>query len=277
MVSRFYLLRQASTLKQALIEPIFDFICPPACLCCYSSLASSYPRDVCLCEHCLQEVVGKDTPRCQRCNAPCGPSQQTPQQCLYCRDEQLHFDRVVSVGVYSGPLRRMVLEGKSAAGMPAIRMLSQLLYYLYRDELHRQRFHLILPVAHSWWIRWLCSHLPAETIGSTLADNLRVTYDPRGIRKVRRTPQQHNSPPSRRRRQQLGAFRAHEAFPWKGARVLLTDDVLTTGGTADACARELKQQGVETVWVAVLARGLGRPHISRGQPSSASSSPQRGP
>jgi predicted amidophosphoribosyltransferase len=57
-----------------------------------------------------------------------------------------------------------------------------------------------------------------------------------------------------RRRNVLGAFKVSDPAKVKGKRVLLLDDVLTTGATVEACARALKRAGSECVHVLVLAR-----------------------
>jgi predicted amidophosphoribosyltransferase len=57
-----------------------------------------------------------------------------------------------------------------------------------------------------------------------------------------------------RRRNVLGAFQVPDPAKVKGKRVLLLDDVMTTGATVQACARALKRAGAERVHVLVLAR-----------------------
>jgi predicted amidophosphoribosyltransferase len=78
------------------------------------------------------------------------------------------------------------------------------------------------------------------------------------LRCVRMVPKQALLTPSRRRRNMRGAFRMSSAFDVRDASVLLVDDVMTTGATANALAKPLMDAGARTVAIAVVARGIGR-------------------
>jgi len=70
----------------------------------------------------------------------------------------------------------------------------------------------------------------------------------------RRTPSQGNKNPSARRRNVAGAFAVRRPDKLRGRRVVLIDDVLTTGATVEECARVLKRAGAARVDVLTLAR-----------------------
>jgi predicted amidophosphoribosyltransferase len=90
---------------------------------------------------------------------------------------------------------------------------------------------------------------PAEELARSLARALRIPWAPL-LTKVRETTDQAELGRIERRRNVEGAFRAR---PMK-ARVLLVDDVMTTGATADACARALRAAGARDVVVVTFAR-----------------------
>jgi predicted amidophosphoribosyltransferase len=75
----------------------------------------------------------------------------------------------------------------------------------------------------------------------------------------RYTSPQKDLPPRERFKNVRGAFRMSRRNPvqWKGARVLLVDDILTTGATCSEAARVLKEAGASSVFVAVIARAQG--------------------
>jgi predicted amidophosphoribosyltransferase len=99
-------------------------------------------------------------------------------------------------------------------------------------------------------------HLPPVTQAARFSRVLKAPWSPHILAKVRRTRPQTELNASERRNNLRGAFRLIGRPQLEGTRVLLVDDVLTTGTTAHRAAAVLKKAGA-TVFVAVIARGLG--------------------
>src|SRR5262249_61482436 len=72
----------------------------------------------------------------------------------------------------------------------------------------------------------------------------------------RRTPAQGHLGPAARERNVRGAFTVRAGRSFAGRRVVIVDDVLTTGATVEECARVLKRAGATSVGVLTLARAL---------------------
>jgi predicted amidophosphoribosyltransferase len=158
------------------------------------------------------------------------------------------------LGVYREDLRRAVLQAKSAGGEALARTLADLLLAARSAEFRTGRWDVVVPVPHHWSRRFSPRHAASETIAERLAARLGLPYDGRLVRKTRITPPQAGTAPSVRRRQQRGAFAAANA---NGLRILLVDDVLTTGATADEVSKVLRAAGAASITVAVIARGIG--------------------
>lgn len=95
----------------------------------------------------------------------------------------------------------------------------------------------------------------SETLGRGVAAALALPFDGRALRRTRASPPQARAAtPEERRRNVEGAFCA-DAARVAQRRVLLVDDVATTGATLDACARALKDAGAREVWCLTWARG----------------------
>lgn len=240
------------------LTPVWDFLYPPACLTCGESLPSATPA---LCEACCQDLMQPAGPRCQRCAAPVGPYLDTTTGCIHCRNDKFAFRRVMALGAYDGRLRSAVLRGKHPHGAPLVAAMTDLLVDAWIADLLTEPFNAVVPVPHHWRRRFLRLHNPPETIAEQLARRLQRPYTPHILRKPRPTPSQTHAPISVRRQQQRGAFECPETVDLTGARLLLVDDVLTTGATAHAAATALRSRHAADVIVAVLARGVGAAHV----------------
>jgi predicted amidophosphoribosyltransferase len=94
-------------------------------------------------------------------------------------------------------------------------------------------------------------------LARALAKRLKVSFDPRQVVKVRRTPKQSTLPRTDRLTNLRDAFRLRRPGAIQGRNVLLVDDVLTTGTTANRICRLLRKAGARCITVAVLARAMG--------------------
>ena len=174
------------------------------------------------------------------------------------------FDAAYSYGAYDGVLRELIHIYKYGKVETMARPLGDLLRLaLPRDE----KWDAVVPVPLHWRRRWQRGFNQAELLALDVA---RASGAPlvRALRRVKATPAQAGLSRTARRRNMAAAFRPHRAVQVEGRRVLLIDDVLTTGSTVAACARALKQAGAARVVVLTVARADRR--IGGGQWASDS-------
>jgi predicted amidophosphoribosyltransferase len=209
-----------------------------------------------LCGECRTGIAPNIPDRCMRCSAPVGPYLDTTRGCVHCAADRFAFEQVLSLGVYDARLRSAVLAAKQAGGDVLTAALAELLARREADAFGNLKIELIVPVPHHWTDRLLRRHLPPVTFAARLSHLLDAPWSPHIIAKVRRTPPQSALEPTDRRNNLRGAFRLVGRPEFDGTRILLVDDVLTTGTTAHRAAALLKKAGAR-VYVAVLARGLG--------------------
>lgn len=247
-------------MKQSLHQSaarMLDFLFPPLCALCRDSLdATTASSPVLLCDSCRESLPVSTGILCSACGAPVGPYAPS-RKCHHCRNDRFAFSGAVTLGVYGGTLRDACLMGKSPDGIPALAALTRLLLQVRGDALRDFRPDWIVPVPEHWRKRWRRPHNPAEAVARVLARELRVPVGHRLLAKHRHTPSQVTLPATGRRTNLRGAFRAAVPSAVRGTRVLLVDDVMTTGATVQACSRALKAAGADEIFVAALARGLG--------------------
>lgn len=243
-----------------------EFCFPPACVACGADLASrfddpfesDYEAPPHLCQECHSDFV-KDLSQlqCLRCGAPIGPFADHEHGCLECRRERFAFHTVHRLGIYEGILREAVIRGKYLGGEPLLRALAELLWQKTRPRMLESEFELVVPVPQHWAQRMTRQHHAPDILAETWSRCLKIPVGLATLKKVRGTRKQAKLKRTERFENQQGVFRVKRHKSVAGKCVLIADDVLTTGATADAAAKALKDAGAKHVEIAVLARVLG--------------------
>jgi predicted amidophosphoribosyltransferase len=232
-----------------------DLFYPPACASCRRGLSASSDRR--LCNPCRKLLIPVVAARCQRCSAPVGPHLDTKSGCVHCAGERWKFDRVFSIGPYADALRDACLRMKRPATEPLAAALAEELVREWREALQGAKYDLIVPVPHHWRQRVWRTQLVPVTLARTLSQAIDVPVSLHRVRKAKFTKLQSTLTVTERRANLRDAFRAVPGVKLAGGRVLIVDDVLTTGTTSDRVARVLRDLGASSIDVAVVARGLG--------------------
>jgi ComF family protein len=173
---------------------------------------------------------------------------------VWCCAERFHFERVIRLGLYEDSMRAACIRAKSATQSPLAAALANLLWLTELTDLMAADVDLVVPVPQFVTRRIARPHHAAETISRVLAQRLNRPRHHTLLRKIRLTADQSELPRAERRVNLRDAFSV-----WPRARsltaktVLLVDDLLTTGSTANECARTLREAGAKKVFVAVLA------------------------
>jgi predicted amidophosphoribosyltransferase len=173
---------------------------------------------------------------------------------------------VIRLGVYENELREMCLAAKRPGGEELAAALGETLWAEEGLALLAAQAELVVPIPHHWSEALLGAPKVPETLSGVLSRRLRVRQVTPILAKVRRTSKQAGLPSGRRRINLRNAFCVPRRFaPYvTGRRILLVDDVLTTGATADEASRALLAAGAASVRVAVV-RSIGpRPIVGRG-------------
>lgn len=231
-------------------DGLLDLIYPPQCLVC------EQPARPVLCGQCAGAFVPLPDPVC----ACCGRPVQEPVACRSCAQAELRggwgFDTARAAGVFQGPLRHAIHRLKyariEALGDPLGAFLAN---RCVADGLLSRPVDVVVSVPiHRGRRRWRGFN-QADVLAAPISAMLGVPFAPGALVRARKTPAQVTLPFEARRTNVEGAFQISERAAIAGRRVLLVDDVLTTGATVSACAWALKEAGAATVVVATLAAG----------------------
>ena len=170
-------------------------------------------------------------------------------RCALCRSGLRGFDWAACYGAYEGTLRELIHLYKYNRMKPLAKPLGDLLAAALPRE---QRFDGVVAVPLHWRRKWDRGFNQSELLARSIARRcgLPVLHP---VRRRRATRVQAGLSNSRRRENVAGAF-VGKAGAVKGLRLLLVDDVMTTGATASACAHVLKRAGAQSVALLTLAR-----------------------
>ncbi len=233
-----------------------QLIFPKICWICGQLLT---PGQGAVCPTCHLALTGDRSATCPRCSSTVGPFSQVQQGCPACRNSHFAFECALRLGPYDGLLREAVLRLKNQGGEPLGAVLARLWVAHARCRFLEWKPDVVVPVPLHWWRRWHRGYNQAETLARVIAMELALPCLPRCLRRIRNTPLQTLQPSNSVRQDNVrGAFVPRKGVKLAGQRVLLIDDVLTTGATASEAARALRRAGAEAVMIAVLAHGHGR-------------------
>lgn len=210
-----------------------ELLCPAQCPLCGVETGGAAACGGC------RRLLDAEPHRCLRCGATGG-----------CRGCRRIADGIVLLGGYADGLRLAVLRGKRPSGEPTVAALGRLLVERHRDTLAAWRIDVVVPVPMHWTRRCLRGTNAAVGLADAVAAALGV---PRRavLRRVRATEMQNRLPAEGRPANVRGAVSSRAVT---GARVLVVDDVTTTGATLAECRRTLVAAGAAAVYAAAVAR-----------------------
>jgi ComF family protein len=237
-----------------LARGIAQLVFPNSCLICDHPEEEDNTFRHGLCNSCLDMVVADSKSACERCAATIGPFTETDKGCVACRDLSFGFVRAIRLGPYESRLREAVIRMKLPEGEALSEMMGKVFWEARCEQLRSAGTEVVVPVPLHWRRTWFRCHNQAAAVASEIAKGLKVPSDNQCLRRIRHTPQQLQPSAAARRENVRGAFRVSRRSRLAGKRILLVDDVMTTGSTASEAARSLREGGAASVVVAILAR-----------------------
>ncbi|WP_235976621.1 ComF family protein [Sandaracinobacteroides hominis] len=223
---------------------LVDLLMPPACMVCKAEVAT--PGS--LCAECWSALPAIEGARCQQCSIPLPIQWQAESHCLSCIAEPPAFDTAHAPFLYEGPSRQLVLGLKNGKEAWAPHMAAAML----RAAPETPPDAIVVPVPLHRWRLMERGYNQSLLLAREIARQTGATLAIDSLIRVKSTPRTRGMNRRQRERNVSGAFRA-SGVP-TGARILLVDDVITTGATASACARVLKRAGAATVSLLTYAR-----------------------
>lgn len=231
---------------------MLDWLYPRNCLHCGASSPEALPH---FCWDCLSDTPKVEPPFCVCCGDPVAGDVQHDYTCFACSREMPAFDAARSAVRYEGAVGAALRDLKYNNAVWIARDLAALLFACVRAEYSDMAFDCISAVPLHPARRRARGFNQSALLGAALARRMHCPFIERAGRRIRPTTTQTGLTAPQRAANVCGAFRTGLFARLKGKRILLVDDVMTTGATVNACASALKMGGAASVHVVTVARG----------------------
>ncbi len=238
-----------------------NILLPAGCRLCEELLEGANRLPVC--DACLQSFQRLSSNVCQVCGQPWSLSDEQPQQdaiCRECRQFRYTFQLARSFGVYEGNLARAVVLLKLDPIEPLARWFADRLAEMVRGDWQHLGADLIIPVPLHQGRKKERGFNQVELFAKPLARSLRLPYRRDLLVRTKARPDKLLMGFQERWDAVRGAFAVHYSPQVDNLRILLLDDVMTTGATLNACSVALREAGASSVVGLTVARAM-RPSL----------------
>ncbi|MFM8469554.1 MAG: ComF family protein [Limisphaerales bacterium] len=236
------------------LDASLAFPYPPVCQLCGEQRAT--PAEGYVCPACWQNVRFIVPPWCERCGLPYPGDITTAFECSNCRDLDLHFRWARAAVVANDFLRGVIHRYKYNRELWFEPFLADLLVRQAAPALRDEKLAGIVPVPLHPVKQREREFNQAERLARALAAALGVPVLTNLVKRLQPTRTQTQLDKHARADNVRHAFAPVKPRSLHGERLLVLDDVLTTGATTSAVARVLRENGAGEVLVWTLARGL---------------------
>ena len=234
---------------------IKNLVFPVTCVCCHE-----FTDHEGLCNRCWSKIKWISHPHCDVCGTPLQLGVQLCEECRQQRNKYF-FDKAVSVFLYDDFSKRMILRMKDEDETYLAPILSIWLFRIIQDFVNDIDY--IIPVPTDFFRRMSRKYNPPELLARELSQLANIVYEPRFLKKKTTFVRQKQLTRRERLKNLSESFAIDEKFDafLQDKRILLIDDVITTGATANECSKILKKHGAAKVYVATVAKViLGKKH-----------------
>ena len=236
------------------LRDCLNLLYPPVCQLCHDQRAEA--RDGFVCAKCWSHVRFIRAPFCERCGLPFAGDLTTVFVCTNCNDLKLHFTSARSAVVARTVVLEAIHRFKYSRALWFENFLAGLLIREAAPVLAKGNWHGIVPVPlHPVKLRER-EFNQAALLAAQLARATKIPLNEKILRRVHPTATQTLLTRDERAANMKNAFIVRKGTRLAGKRIVLLDDVFTTGATTNACAKALQVAGAAEVCVWTVARGL---------------------
>lgn len=237
-----------------LFKALLDMLFPPLCHVCRCFLAET--TEIYLCDGCREKIIPIDSPLCQICGVPFATENGSDHTCGPCLTTHRPFSGARAAARFEGPMQELIHRFKYGKKVHLSRPLGLLTVAALSNIPQAFSADFLVPVPlHRRRLRERGFN-QSQLIGRVLAKSWNIPLAVHNLRRSRWTPPQTGLSAAEREKNIRGAFSVARPDRFSGKRLLLVDDVYTTGSTVTECAKTLCRSGAKEVFVVTVARSV---------------------
>lgn len=212
-----------------------------------------------ICENCWDKVKWLKMPHCSRCGKPFPASfafQEVPSLlCVECRQDSSSFKRIFVPTLYEGVMKEAIHLLKYRRKKGIMKRLEKILkIYFFQTDLPFSKFDLVVPIPlHRKKLKERGFN-QAELLARVIATHFGLKLVKNSLKRVKATKSQASLSKKQRIGNIKGAFQFRNEDKFRAKKILLIDDVYTTGTTVREAARVLRKAKAREVYIFTLAR-----------------------
>ena len=242
------------TSLQSISDAAIGFVYPNVCQICREERSTA--RDGFVCSQCWQQVRFIKPPFCRRCGLPFSGEMTESFECTNCRELEFDFTFARSAVSARGVVLEVIHRYKYQRALWFEPFLADLLIREALPALRQQQWDWILPVPLHPAKERQREFNQAVRLASHLSEAAKIPLNTSLLERMTATQTQTRLTRDQRAENMRNAFAITSPQKLSSKRILLFDDVFTTGATTNACAIVLRKAGAQEVGVWTVARGL---------------------
>ena len=236
------------------LEVGLGFLYPETCQICRTERAA--PHSGYVCPPCWSHVRFIRPPFCERCGLPFAGDLTTAFECTNCREMELHFSAARSAVVARSVVLEAIHRFKYQRALWFENFLADLLLREAVPALRGQNWDFIVPVPLHPLKQREREFNQAELLAQHLSKATKIPLNNKILQRTAPTATQTLLTREQRAANMKNAFAVRPGVRLDAQRIIVVDDVFTTGATTSACAEALRGAGAGEVYVWTVARGL---------------------
>ncbi len=239
---------------KSLLEDLVGLIYPNICQFCEKEIATT--KEGYVCKRCKNNIKHIEPPFCERCGKPFSGSITVRFICADCKISKIYFDHARSAVEYEGIIKKAVHLYKYRSALWIEPMLADILITTVQKDLNPDEWDSIIPVPLHFVKYYERGFNQAERLSNFISKATKIPVNKKVLKRIKYTETQTTRDRTKRSENVKNAFAVKDKIGWlKGKKIILIDDVMTTGSTVNECSRMLRRAGVAKIDVWTFARG----------------------